>query len=135
MPVLVRNREGGPAVFGDLTENIQIEWGGSGDPEGKDVQYVPDRLMESVSFISAISKGIFEVVDPSPEVQAMLDRQSKAYQQRREAARQATDQSIDHQSERTLTTAVISETGKVVDGKAEESTTPVVVGTREYGPK
>lgn len=135
MPVLVRNREDGPAVFSDPANNIAVEWQGAGDPSGEDVQHVPDVLLEYPNFIKALNRGIFEVVEASPEVQERLDRQVAAYQSRRASSERAGEAAIDRESERTVASAVITETGKVVDGKPEETTTPVVLGAREYGPK
>lgn len=134
MPVLVRNTESGPAVFSDPAKNIAVEWQGSGDKNGEDVQHVPDEVLDNVNFLKALQRGIFEVVEASPEVQERLDRQVSAYQQRRAASAQAGEDALDRQAERTVATAVISETGKVVNGKPEETEIPVVMGPREQGP-
>lgn len=135
MPVLVRNNEKGPSVFSDPTRDIAIEWQGSGDPNGEDVQHVPNELVENVSFLRALQRGIFTVVEADPDIQDRLDKQVKAYQQRRAASEQAGEASLDRQSERTVAQAVVTETGKVINGKPEEVTIPVVMGARETGPQ
>lgn len=135
MPVLVRNKEGGPAVFSDITNNIAIEWQGAGDKNGEDLQQVPDALLENVNFLKALNRGVFVVEEASPETRALLDQQVASYRQRRASSEEAGENAIDRQSERTVATAVITETGKVIDGKAEETTTPVVMAPREFGPK
>jgi hypothetical protein len=134
MPVLVRNTEKGPTVFSDPAKNIAIEWQGAGDPNGEDVQHVPDEVTDNVNFLKSLQRGIFVVEEASPEMQARLDKQVAAYRDRRNSSAQAGENAIDRQAERTITTAVISETGKVVNGKPEEATIPVVMGARETGP-
>lgn len=134
MPVLVRNAEKGPSVFSDPSKNIAIEWQGAGDPSGEDLQQVPDEVLDNVNFLKALNRGIFVVEEASPEMQERLNRQVAAYQSRRSASEQAGEAAIDRQAERTVATAVISETGKVVNGKPEETTIPVVMGAREKAP-
>lgn len=135
MPVLVRNTEGGPSVFSDTSKNIAIEWQGAGDPNGEDVQNVPDEVVDNVNFLKALQRGIFVVEEASPEMQERLDKQVAAYQQRRASSAQAGEAAIDRTAERSVATAVISETGRIVDGKAEETTIPVVMGARETAPQ
>ena len=135
MPLLVRNTENGPSVFSDISKNIAIEWAGSGDPNGEDVQHVPDDLIDNVNFLKAVNRGIFKIEEASPEMQKRLDQQVSAYQKRRAVAEQDGENAIDRQAERTVATAVISETGKVINGKAEETQIPVVMGAREVGPQ
>lgn len=131
MPVLVRNSEKGPSVFSDPSANIAIEWQGAGDPNGEDVQHVPDSLIDNVNFLKALQRGIFVVEEASPEMQERLDKQVRAYQQRRNSTEQAGAEALDRQTERSVATAVITETGKVVNGKAEEATIPVVIEQRQ----
>lgn len=131
MPVLVRNTEKGPTVFSDISKNIAIEWQGAGDPNGEDVQHVPDEVTDNVNFLKSLQRGIFVIEEASPEMKARLDAQVSAYQQRRDSGDQTSRDALDMQSERVVATAVISETGKVVDGKAEETTVPVVIAPRE----
>lgn len=131
MPALVRNTEKGPAVFSDISKNIAIEWQGAGDPNGEDVQHVPDEVIENVNFLKSLHRGIFVVEQASEEMKAHLDKQVAAYRNRRDSADEAGHEALDRRTERTVATAVISETGKVVDGKAEETTIPVVLEARQ----
>lgn len=135
MPVLVRNTEKGPSVFSDPTANIAIEWQGAGDKDGEDVQHVPDSLVDNINFLKALQRGIFVVEAATDEMKARLDRQVTSYRERRNSTEQAGADALDRQAERTVATAVISETGKVVDGKAEETTIPVVIEHRQTAPQ
>jgi hypothetical protein len=135
MPVLVRNTEEGPTVFSDPTNNIAIEWQGKGDPNGEDVQHVPDTLIDNTSFLKALQRGVFEVVEADDEMKERLARQVEAYQRRRATTQEKGEAALDRQTERSIATAVITETGKIVNGKPEETTIPVVMGAREVAPQ
>jgi hypothetical protein len=104
MPFAVRNTEAGPAVFSDLTKNIQIEWAGAGDEDGNDIQQVPDELAEHVNFLRAVQKGIF-VVEEAPEaVQTALARQSSAWKRKRDQDATATQEAISQDANNDLVT-------------------------------
>lgn len=98
MPVLVRNTEPGPSVFTDPVTKIQVEWQGRGDPGGEDIQQVPDDLVQNVSFLKAINRGVFEVVEASDETKEALARQSSTWRERQDAAAQASAEAIDQQA-------------------------------------
>jgi len=135
MPTLVRNTEKGPTVFSDISKNIAIEWQGAGDPNGEDVQHVPDEVIENVNFLKSLRRGIFVVEEASDAMKAHLAKQVDAYRSRRDSADEAGQEVLDRRSERTVASAVISETGKVVNGKAEETTIPVVMEARQQAPQ
>lgn len=136
MPVLVRNTETGPSVFSDTAKNIAIEWQGAGDPDGEDVQNVPDEVIDNVNFLKALQRGIFVVEEASPETKERLAKQVQAYQKRRSTSDKVGEDALDRQAEKTIAQAVISESGKVdaVTGKPEETSIPVVMGAREQAP-
>lgn len=96
MPVAVRNSEGGPTVFSIPETNLQIEWQGKGDPNGGDVQYVPDDLLKNVQFDRMVRRGLFTVL-AADEAESSMDAQADAYRARTEAATAAAISSIDHQ--------------------------------------
>lgn len=104
VPVLVRNTEAGPTVFTDTSKNIALEWAGAGDPSGEDVQQVPADILENVSFMRSLQRGIFVVEEATPEVQAILDRQTATWRSRREQAEQASADSIDVEANNDLVT-------------------------------
>jgi hypothetical protein len=90
VPVLVRNLEAGPTVFTDLATKETVDWAGSGDDMGGDIQMVPETFLGNANFIRALSLGTFEIMnaDEHPEVVARLERntQSPALVKQREIA-------------------------------------------------
>lgn len=144
MPTLVRNVETGPTVFSDLGEGINIEWAGAGDPGGGDVQHVPDEVVtKNVQFLKAIQNGILRVEEASPEVQEKLALQVKAYRASRDRGKALTEKALDYEDQKPIMTAQVDEKGqiafvpevteRVVDGVAQETQIPVVMGPRERG--
>jgi len=103
MLVLVRNLKPGVTVLSDL-DKINLEWQGSGDPNGGDVQPVPPEVLDKVEFARAVRNGILEVVDPSEETQAILERQAAAYNAARQASADAAKVTIDRQANRDFVT-------------------------------
>lgn len=100
MPVLVRNTEAGPTCFSDLDKKIAIEWQGKDDPNGEDIQHVPDVIVtENVNFLKMLQRGVFEIVEASPETQEAIARQAAAWRERRGASEQSTADAIDRQAE------------------------------------
>jgi hypothetical protein len=81
--VWVRNTQPGPTVFTDNMTKVQIEWAGAGDPSGNDLQQVPGTVVNHVQFMRHLQKGIFAVEGATPEVEAIIARQTGAYRQRR----------------------------------------------------
>jgi hypothetical protein len=113
MPTAVQNKEKGPSVFSDPVNNVAIEWAGIGDPNGGDIQYVPDSLMQDINFIRAINRGIFEKVEMSADVQARMDQQGAAYRERRDEAENNLESVMDRTSEQTIVIGSVDEKGQV----------------------
>jgi hypothetical protein len=86
MPVAVRNLKTGPSVFKDDETNVLIEWEGAGHPEGGDIQYVPDRLLDNVNFMSAVNKGVFAPVEDEAAAAAAMRNQADATRSASDAA-------------------------------------------------
>lgn len=131
MTMLVKNNQGGPTVFADIPNNISIEWQGAGDKSGNDVQYVPDSLAENVNFIKALRLGLLSVEDSSPEITAKLNAQVEAFRLNRERQKKNSQEAMDRKAESPIKTVVITETGKVLDGKPEETELPVIIEKRQ----
>jgi hypothetical protein len=84
MPVtMVRNRMAGPTVFVDNNLDVQIEWGGFGDPAGNDIQPVPESVLTHPQFMRSQRRGIFEEVSEEEAAKA-LDLQTGQWQERME---------------------------------------------------
>jgi len=84
--VWVRNTQRGPTVFTDSMSKVQIEWAGADDPSGNDVQQVPASVVNHVQFMRHVQKGIFAVEGASPEIEAILARQTGAFRARQAEA-------------------------------------------------
>lgn len=120
MPVMVRNREGGPAVFTDRQSDTHIEWAGHGDPEGGDVQEVPDHVLQNTHFNRAKRKGIFEVLDGDKEQlgEQAFAQQLAAHQERATAEADAIESTVDRTTEAPISIVTVDEKGKVTDLQA-----------------
>lgn len=117
--LLVKNNETGPTVFSDLGENVQIEWQGKGDAAGRDLQRVPDKLMENVDFRRTLDRGILEVVESTPEMEAKIKEQSDANRAQRDARDASIEDVMDRTTDREIVSAEVDEKGKVVTQKNE----------------
>jgi len=106
--------ESGPTVFSDLGENIHLEWQGRGDQDGRDVQRVPDKLLENVAFLRTVDRGILKIEKPTPEVEAKLKEQAEAIKAQREASQAAVMETIDHQAEEPIVVTEVDEKGAIV---------------------
>jgi hypothetical protein len=100
--VMCRNMMGGPTVIAaDAKRNYEVIFGGKGDPQGEDIQPIPDFLLRTPQFRKAIRQGILEVVEgeDNPIVQSALARQTSAFHNRMRAdelrAREYIDQATD----------------------------------------
>jgi hypothetical protein len=83
--VMVRNMMPGVTIIaGDAKRNYEISFQAKDDPEGEDVQAIPDALIATVQFQNAIRKGVFEVVAGAdhPVVQQAMSRQTDAFRKR-----------------------------------------------------
>lgn len=86
MPVLmVRNTMAGPTVLSsDPKGSVFVEWAGSDDPNGADVQVVPDEFQNHPAFIRAVQRGVLVIENPedNPEIAAAIERQNQAWRDR-----------------------------------------------------
>jgi hypothetical protein len=92
-PTMVRNNERGPAVF--EAEGVKVEWAGSGDVMGGDIMPVPDKVLDSVQFHSMVVRGIFSIEQGGEEIEAALDAQRRAYQDRMARQQAASQAALD----------------------------------------
>lgn len=92
--VVARNKMAGPTVLSlDVNGRLSVEWQGSGDPEGRDVQYVPEEIARSVQFRQACERGIIQIeADPAQ----LLDKQNQAWKTRMEKDAEAVVEKIDN---------------------------------------
>lgn len=105
--ILARNTHGGPTVMSsDPKGSEYVEWAGADDPNGGDVQIVPESIANSVPFIKAVQRGLLVVenLDENPELQQALDRQTKAYHDRTKAASEKIQESVSRETNNDMVT-------------------------------
>lgn len=89
--VVARNLTDGVTVLSsDIKGTHTVEWGALGDPDGNDVQYIPEEIQKSVAFQKALARGVIAIIgdESDPEVTESLMRQVTAYQRRQAGATQ-----------------------------------------------
>lgn len=83
--VMCRNMMGGPTVIAsDPKQTHEVTFAGKDDPQGEDVQPIPDELLRSPAFVKAIRQGILKVEqgEENPIIQAAMARQTTAFRDR-----------------------------------------------------
>lgn len=101
--VMVQNQMPGPTVIAaDVKRNYEMIFAGKDDPQGEDVQEVPEELLRTKQFRDALRKGVLAVIEGAdhPVVVAAMARQSSAFQDRiraeQTAAREVLDAAADN---------------------------------------
>lgn len=83
--VMVQNQMPGPTVIAaDVHRNYEMIFAGKGDPQGEDVQEVPEELLKTKQFRDALRKGVLAVIEGAdhPVVVQAMARQSTAFRDR-----------------------------------------------------
>lgn len=96
--VMVRNMMHGPTVIAaDAKRSYEIIFAAKDDPNGDDVQEIPEELLRAKAFRDGIRKGIFEVVegDDHPVVVAAMARQTGRFRERMAAEELAAREVLD----------------------------------------
>lgn len=97
MPVVyARNNQAGPTVLSsDPKGTHSVEWQGKGDPNGGDVQPIPEEVQNTVAYTRALRRGIIVEVSGEEAVDA-FDRQRDDWDRRTAGAASAATSSIEH---------------------------------------
>lgn len=98
LSVMCANQMSGRTVIAaDAKRNYEVIFEGKNDPDGNDVQPIPDALMRTIAFQRAISRGILNVVEGAdhPVVRQALARQSDSFAKRMAAQDMAAREVID----------------------------------------
>jgi hypothetical protein len=96
--VMVQNQMPGPTVIAaDVKRSYEMIFAGKGDPQGEDVQEVPEELLRTKQFRDALRKGVLAVIEGEdhPVVVAAMARQSTAFQDRIRAEQTASREVLD----------------------------------------
>lgn len=96
--VLCKNMMSGPTVIAsDPKQTHEVTFGPRNDPNGEDVQPIPEALIKSPAFRRAIRQGILQVVqgEDNPLIADALARQSDAFSKRMAADELAAKESLE----------------------------------------
>lgn len=101
--VVARNLMDGVTVLAsDVKGSHSVEWAAKGDPNGDDIQFIPNEVLESVAFRRAVSREIVEIIEDEsdPDVVDALHRQVAAFKRRQEGAKEDVELTIDKPTDR-----------------------------------
>lgn len=101
--VVARNLVDGITVLAsDVKGSHSVEWGAKGDPNGDDIQFIPNEVLESVAFRRAVARGVVAIVEDEsdPDVTEALTRQVEAFRRRQDGAREDVEATIDRPTSR-----------------------------------
>jgi len=98
LAVMCQNQMSGPTVIAaDAKRNYEVVFQGKGDPNGEDVQPIPEALLNTIAFRRAISRGVLAVIEGAdhPVVVQALSRQTDAFAKRMAAQNMADREVLD----------------------------------------
>lgn len=98
LAIMCQNQMTGRTVIAaDAHRNYEIIFEGKDDPDGNDVQPIPDVLLRTVQFQRALQQGILVAVEGAdhPVVVQAMNRQSDSFRRRNAAADTAARESLD----------------------------------------
>lgn len=107
--IMVQNMmEGLTVIAADAKRNYEIIFQGRDDPNGEDIQEIPEGLLNTPQFLRALRQGIFEVKEGAdhPAVVKALARQSDAFKRRMQADTLAAREVLDAPSDNDLLVVV-----------------------------
>lgn len=109
MPVLmVRNNQPGPTVLSsDPKGTHYVEWQGKGDPNGGDIQPVPEEIQSTVSFQKAVRKHILTLMDAedtetTAAIEEAMRRQQQEWDHRASSTQTTANEVIEHQTNKDI---------------------------------
>lgn len=104
--VMVRNLMPGPTVIAaDAKRSYELSFAGRDDPQGADIQEIPEELLRTKQFRDALRKRIFEVVEgaENPLVVQAMARQTDSFAQRMKAESVAAREVLDQAAQNDIT--------------------------------
>lgn len=98
LAVMCQNQMPGTTIIAaDAKRNYEVTFGGKGDPDGNDVQPIPDALLRTIQFQRALSRGILVAIEGSdhPVVRQALSRQSDSFARKMQSQEMADREVLD----------------------------------------
>lgn len=86
----------------DPKGTIQIEWQPAGDPNGGDMQIIPDEIVSLPQFTRLVLRGAIVVESADADVSEILERQQAAFDSRMSGAAAKAEESIDREEQKDL---------------------------------
>jgi hypothetical protein len=109
LAVMCQNQMSGPTVIAaDAKRNYETIFAGKDDPDGNDVQPIPDALLRTISFQRALRQGVLKVIEGEdhPVVVQAMSRQTTSFRDRMKAQETAAREVIDAPSEDDILVAI-----------------------------
>lgn len=106
LAVMCQNQMPGPTVIAaDAKRNYEVVFQGKNDPDGNDVQPIPEALLRTIQFQRAISRGVLLVIEGAdhPVVQQALARQTDAFARRMQSQQTADREVLDAPAQNEIT--------------------------------
>lgn len=103
--VMCQNQMSGVTVIAaDAKRNYETIFAAKDDPDGNDVQPIPNALLNTIPFRRALSQGILIAVEGAdhPVVMQAMSRQSDSFKRRNNAAETAAREVIDAPSDQDI---------------------------------
>lgn len=100
--VMCQNMMAGPTIIAaDAKRNYEVIFQGHDDPNGEDVQPIPEYLLRTPQFAKAIRQGIFRVIEgeDNPIVQAAMSKQNDSFRKRMASDELKARESMDAKAE------------------------------------
>lgn len=101
--VVARNLMDGHTVLSaDIKGTHSVEWGPKDDPNGDDVQYVPEAVQAAPAFQRALARGVIALIEDESDEDVVnaLNRQVAAFQKRQRGAEAEAQATIDRPTNR-----------------------------------
>jgi hypothetical protein len=102
LAVMCQNQMPGPTVIAaDAKRNYETIFAGKDDPDGNDVQPIPESLLRTIAFQRALRQGVLLVIegDDHPVVVQAMSRQTTSFRDRMTSQETAAREVIDKPSE------------------------------------
>lgn len=105
MPVTVVARnfmDGVTVLSSDIKGSVAVEFGAKNDPNGDDIQYIPEEILNTPAFKRALARGVLGVIEDQsdPDVTEALAKQVAAFQKRQRGAEDQVQETIDRPTNR-----------------------------------
>jgi hypothetical protein len=96
--VVARNFMDGVTILSsDVKGSVAVEFGAANDPNGDDIQYMPEEIVNSPAFKRALARGVLGLIEDESDAEVInaLGKQVEAFQRRQRGAENQIQATID----------------------------------------